>query len=363
MARARPTLEVEALPESDRLDGFRHPRETAQIFGHDAAARTLAQALASGRLAHAWLLTGPEGIGKATLAYRFAGATLSGSGREGPETNLALFADSRVQRQVVALSHPGLILIRRPYDSKTKRFSAIIPVEEVRRLKSFFAHTATGEGSRVAIVDQADELNVSSANALLKTLEEPPPRTVILLITAQPGRLLPTIRSRCRVLRLAPLGAEALRRAAERAFAGSEHEPPAEQDWGRLVDLARGSVRRLLSLATSDGLKLDDSVRRLLSGLPTVDWGSAHALADDLAAPAAQQRFETFFDMLLGSVADRARSEAKLAGADATQARSGAWADLWETLVRERTDAAALNLDRKALILDSLSRLAAAARQ
>src|SRR5262249_33630297 len=154
-----------------------------------AAERTLARVMAWGRMPHAWLLTGPEGIGKATLAYRFASYALSPPElQKEAGAGLTVPAGSTVRRQVVALSHPGLLVIPRPYDAKSKRFSAVIPVDEVRRLKTFFALTAVGTGWRVAIVDQADELNVSSANALLKSLEEPPPRTVILLIAAQPGR-------------------------------------------------------------------------------------------------------------------------------------------------------------------------------
>jgi DNA polymerase-3 subunit delta' len=370
--RAQPALEVEPLPEADRLEGFPHPRETAALFGHEAAERTLARMLASGRMPHAWLLAGPQGVGKATLAYRFAAYALSPPELHDPSgSSLAVPAGSIPQRQVTALSHPELLVIRRPFDPKTKRFAATIPIDEVRRLKALFSHTSPGEGWRIAIVDQADELNVNSANALLKSLEEPPARTVIMLISAQPGRLLPTIRSRCRLLRLSPLPPDALRRAAEAAFARSQHEPPGEGDWERLITLSMGSVRRLLTLSTADGLRLDDAIRRILSGLPSIDWGIAHALAEELAAPAAQQRFETFYDLLLGTVARMAQAEARSApepGRPSSpekggqESRAAAWAALWEDLVREQADALALNLDRRALIVDALARMASAAR-
>jgi DNA polymerase-3 subunit delta' len=370
--RAQPALEVEPLPEADRLEGFPHPRETAALFGHEAAERTLARMLASGRMPHAWLLAGPQGVGKATLAYRFAAYALSPPELQDPSgSSLAVPAGSSAQRQVTALSHPELLVIRRPFDPKTKRFAATIPIDEVRRLKALFSHTSPGEGWRIAIVDQADELNVNSANALLKSLEEPPARTVIMLISAQPGRLLPTIRSRCRLLRLSPLPPDALRRAAEAAFARSQHEPPGEGDWERLITLSMGSVRRLLTLSTADGLRLDDAIRRILSGLPSIDWGIAHALAEELAAPAAQQRFETFYDLLLGTVARMAQAEARSApepGRPSSpekggqESRAAAWAALWEDLVREQADALALNLDRRALIVDALARMASAAR-
>src|SRR5918996_4121583 len=184
-----------ALAEPDRLDGSSAPREVDRVFGHEAAEREFADALASGRLQHAWLLVGPEGIGKATLAYRFARAVLA----EGEAVDPA----HPVFRKVAALSHPNLLLIRRSWIEKTKRYSQWIGVEEVRRLRAFLGHSAGEAGWRRVIVDRADELNQNAANALLKALEEPPPKTLFLLISSAEGRLPVTIRSRARILRLA----------------------------------------------------------------------------------------------------------------------------------------------------------------
>ncbi len=379
MARAPAVREVEAPPEADRLEGFPHPRETRRLFGHAAAERKLAEALASGRIHHAWLLAGPEGIGKATLAYRFAAYALADAvARDPAMASLDLPEETPALRMVRAMSHPGLLVIRRPWDHQKKRFVANIPVDEVRKLRAFLAHTAGGGSrqgeavQRVVIVDQADELNVSSANALLKSLEEPPPRTLFLLITSQPGRLLPTIRSRCRVLTLSPLPQEDLRAAAEQALDAAELTKPAEADWPRLLHLARGSVRRLLALATSDGLKLAQRVSSIFEMLPKVDWTAAHALADDLAGAANEQRFETFFDLLLDMSARLARAaatgegepgEVALARRLIPEGRLASWAELWETVVREKAEALALNLDRKTLVLETLSRLEGASRR
>lgn len=379
MARAPAVQEIEAPPEADRLEGFAHPRETRQLFGHAAAERELAAALASGRIHHAWLLAGPEGIGKATLAYRFAAFALAGSAERQPTmASLALPEQASALRMIRALSHPGLLVIRRPWIQKDKRLAANIPVDEVRKLRSFLAHTAGGGTrpgepvQRVVIVDQADELNVSSANALLKSLEEPPPRTLFLLITSQPGRLLPTIRSRARMLPLAPIGPEDLRSAAEQALDAAELKKPAESDWPRLLHLSGGSVRRLLALATGDGLKLAQRVDSLLENLPKVDWAALHTLADDLAGAANEQRFETFFDLLLDTLARIARAAATgQGGADEIalarrlipEGRLASWAELWETAVREKADVLALNLDRKTLILETVSRLEGASRR
>ena len=373
MARAPALQEIERLPEADRLEGFPHPRETRDLFGHQAAERALAEAFASGRMHHAWLLAGRSGIGKATLAYRFAAYAFAAAEERDPLGEaLAVSENTLARRQVEALSHPGLLVIRRPCDPKTKRFAATIPVDEVRRLRAFLSRTAEEGAWRAVIVDQADELNISSANALLKSLEEPPPRTLFLLVTSEPGRLLATIRSRCRRLVLGPLDAEPLRRAATRALEAAQARLPGESDWPRLTRLARGSVRRLLALASADGLKLYERVQGVMTALPTVDWVAAHTLSDELGAAAAEQRFKTFFDLLLDSIADitRARAtgaggedELKLAARLIPDGRLASWAELWETVVREKAEALALNLDRKSLILETLSRMEAIARR
>src|SRR3990172_5431915 len=186
-----------AVSEPDRLAGFSTPREVDGLFGHEAALNEFAGALESGRMHHVWLLVGPEGIGKATLAYSFARSLLA----EGETVD----RDHPVFRKVAALAHPNLLLIRRSWVEKSKRYSQWIGVEEVRRLRAFLGHSAGEGGWRVVIVDRADELNQNAANALLKALEEPPPKTPFLLISSAEGRLPVTIRSRTRTLRVAAL--------------------------------------------------------------------------------------------------------------------------------------------------------------
>jgi len=375
MARAPAIQEIEELPEADRLDGFPHPRATQRLYGHQDAERALTDAFASGRMHHGWLITGAEGIGKATLAYRFARHVLA-EPSERAEGTLDIPPDARASRQVLALSHPSLLVVRRAYDLKTKRFPQAIPVDEVRRLKSFLGRTADESAWRVVIVDRADELNISAANALLKSLEEPPPRTVFLLVSSAPGRLLVTIRSRVRTLDLAPLDDQFLRRAVTQAFAASGDEvaaaAPTGSDWDRLSRLAGGSVRRLLALHAAKGLPLYDRIATLLNGLPSVDWGALHALGDELSGQAADQRYELFFELLSDSIARLIDAEARGEGSEADIAlaarligpsRLASWAALWERVAADKAEAAALNLDRKALILDIFSRLEAAARR
>ena len=372
MARAPTPQEDEALPEADRLEDFPHPRETRALIGHEAAELVLAQAFAGGRMHHAWLIVGQEGIGKATLAYRLARHVLARPDeRDAAGQSLEIGPETAAARQVRALSHPGLLLLRRPYDARSKRLAASIPVDEVRRLKSFLGLTA-GEGTwRVVIVDAADELNINAANALLKSLEEPPTRALFLLIASEPSRLLPTIRSRCRRLDLSPLASGPLRTATEAALSAAEMELPESQRWPLLERLAEGSVRRALQLASSGGLELYERIQSFLTALPQVDWPAVHTLADQFSLAANEQRFEAFFDLLLDLLARLVRARATgrttapeyaIAERLIPEARLPAWAALWEGILRERADAALLNLDKRALVLGTFAKLEAVAK-
>lgn len=373
MARAPlAAADADALPEADRLEGFPHPRETRNLVGHGAAERSLAETLAAGRVHHAWLISGAEGIGKATFAYKAARALLARKDERGMfAQGLDIEHGGPTERQILAQSHPGLIVIRRTWDAKAKRFTTAIPVDEVRRLRSFLSLSAEEQGWRVVIVDSADDMNANAANALLKSLEEPPPRTVFFIITSAPGRLLPTIRSRCRTLALQPLQSSDLHEAASAALSSAGRPPVAGQDFAALEPLTAGSPRRLLALLEGGGLALQTRIEKIFAQLPNLDVASAHALSDDLQPAAQEQKFELFFDLLFAYLARLITTAATGEGSPADLAAAkklgqgaklAAFAQLWETLSREKADAAALNLDRKSLILDTLSRLEAAAK-
>ena len=236
-------------PDADREGDAPHPREAARLFGQAAAEAAFQEAARSGRLHHAWLLTGPRGVGKATLAYRIAHAVLTGRAD-------ALDRDGTpVARRIRAGSEPGLFVLRREWDDKKGRMPAVINVDQIRGsdapkggprgIAPFLHLSAPDGGRRVIIIDAADEMNVEAANALLKLLEEPPARTVLLLVAHQPWRLLPTIRSRCRELRLSPLASGDL--AAALAQAGVEGDADA------LAALSGGSPGEAVRLASGGG--------------------------------------------------------------------------------------------------------------
>ncbi|MEZ5849545.1 MAG: DNA polymerase III subunit delta' [Hyphomicrobiaceae bacterium] len=372
MARAPIAPEIETLPEADRLEDFPHPRHTAALFGHDAAERALTHGVAQGRMHHGWLIAGPEGVGKATLAWRLARHLLARPGeRDAFGESLEVPPETTAARQVAALSHPDLLLLRRVWDTRTKRFTTGIPVDEVRRLRSFLTHTSAHDANRVVIVDSADELNTAAANALLKSLEEPPANTFFLLVTSAPGRLLPTIRSRCRMLELHALGTQDLKLAALKALEGTDIEPPGPSEWVHLTAIADGSVRRLLMLWGLKGLDLQERIEALLGASRKLDWPKVHALGDELASPASAARFELFFDLLLRQIALMTRARAtgeteagpgRLAQRLIADAALASWAELWETIAREKGETQALNLDRKSLILETFRRIETVAR-
>lgn len=372
MARAPIAPEIEVLPEADRLEEFPHPRHTAVLFGHDPVERGLARGVAQGRMHHGWLIAGAEGVGKATLAWRLARHLLARPDERDPfGDNLEIASDTTAARQVAALSHPDLLLLRRIWDTKTKRFTTTIPVDEVRRLRSFLTHTSAHGANRVVIVDSADELNLAAANALLKSLEEPPPNTFFLMVTSAPGRLLPTIRSRCRMLALHPLDAPNLKLAALKALEDTQIEPPGPSEWLQLTGIADGSARRLLMLWGLKGLDLQVRIEALLAAALKPDWPKIHALGDELASPASSERFELFFDLLLRQIAlmtqarataDTESAPGQMAARLIADAALASWAELWEIIAREKGETQALNLDRKSLILETFRRIETVAR-
>ncbi|MGY6412067.1 MAG: DNA polymerase III subunit delta' [Alkalilacustris sp.] len=344
------------VPEADRVEGVPHPRHAARVFGHGAAEAAFLEAARGGRLHHGWLLTGPRGVGKATLAWRLARGLLAAG--DGGAATLEVAEDHPVARRMAALSEGRLLLLRRGWDAERKRLATRIGVEEARRLRDFLGLSAPDGGWRAVIVDAADELTPQAANALLKLLEEPPPRTVLFLVCHQPAALLPTIRSRCRTLALAPLGGGDL--AAALAQAGVEAADPAA-----VAELARGSVGAAVGLVTLEGAEIYGRLVALMAGLPRVDRAGVLALGDLVAARGAEARRDLVFDLAgrwLGRLAlagaghppsEAAPGEAALAARLAPgPAAARDWAEAEARLGGRVRQGLAVNLDPAALLLD-----------
>ncbi len=349
----------------DAIEGWPAPEERADWFGDQVAERTLLDAYRSGRMHHAWMICGPKGIGKATLAYRFARFVLAHPDPAAPDvaaaTDLSLPDDRPAFRRVAARSHPNLLALERPYDERAKRFRTELTVSEIRRTVAFFGSTAGEAGWRIAVVDPADDMNPSAANALLKILEEPPRRSLFLLVSHAPGRVLATIRSRCRRLNVAPLA------ATEIADAIREATDVDDGDLDLAAALADGSLRRAILLIEGGGIETYRDLARLLARLPDIDVAEAHAFADGVSRRGDDDAWEGFNDMLATWLNRRVRRHGEpTPGAGLAPAVVGAplerWAEVWENLRRSSALADALNLDRKRAVLSILMSLAHATR-
>ncbi len=356
----------------DALPGVPHPAETAlrgALFGQAVAERAFLAAWGAGRLHHAWLIAGPRGTGKATLAYRIARARLALG--DAPET-LDPPADCPVARRILAGSEPRLSVLRRTPNERTGKLRKEIAVDDVRALKRGLALSVPDAGWRAVVVDAADEMTASAANALLKALEEPPERTLLLLVAHLPGAVLPTIRSRCRRLDTARLGAENL--ASALAQAGQE---VGSAEATALAALADGSVGQAIRFASGGGAALYRAMLGLL-GPRGVDRAGLAALADRVGGRERETLFPLaaeLLQILLGRLA-RARAlgppalEAAPGEAEAMAALSAvpaaSWAAVAERASRTAREARAVNLDPAQAILDMFvdldAPLAAAAR-
>ncbi|WP_282093373.1 DNA polymerase III subunit delta' [Epibacterium ulvae] len=365
--------DTDALPRADQAPGAPHPRETQHLFGHDTAEHEFLSAFNSDRLHHGWLLTGPQGVGKATLAWRIARFLLATPPAEdglfadatAPAATLDISPDHPVSHRIQALAEPGLAPLTRSYNDRGKLRDQIV-VDDVRKLHRFFGLSATDGGRRVVIVDSADDMNVSAANALLKMLEEPPARTTLLLISHQPSRLLPTIRSRCRTLRLGALPPDDMQAALHQAGA----ELP--EQINHLNALAAGSVGSAMRLLSLGGLDLYQELIQIIASMPRLDRARALKLAETAAARGGADRFELLLTLVetclarmarCGAIGAPAAPEAAQGEAEMMQRlaphphKGRAWADLATEISARARHGQAVNLDPAALVLDTIFKM------
>jgi DNA polymerase-3 subunit delta' len=364
-----------AETETDRA-----PRRTADLLGHAAAEKRLLDAWRSGRLPHGWLFAGPAGIGKATLAYRFARFVLAGGAQSGPglfgdaaPASLDIPPEHPVFRRVASGGHPDLMTLERREDPKTGKMKTVIDVDQVRAANDFLHLTPAEAGWRVLIVDTADDMNANAANALLKTLEEPSNRALLLLVSHAPGRLLPTIRSRCRKLALKPLDAGTVTALLGRYRPGLD-----DGDAAQLAALGEGSIGRALELHDAGGLALYHEMLSLIATLPGTDAVRLHGIADAVsrtrAESGAHAAFDVFAELLRWWIARliRARAsgalppelapgEGEIMARLATTGSLDQWIEVWEKITRLFARAGSVNLDRKQVLLNAFFALARAA--
>lgn len=297
-----------------------------RLIGHDAQQRAFLDAWESARMHHGWLLAGPRGVGKAAFAYEAACFALAGGGPQ-----MEMDAEHPVRKLMDAGSHGDFRLLERLVDKDGKAASAI-NVDQVRALQPLFQSKPCLGAWRAVIVDSVDDLNTAAANALLKNLEEPPAQTIFFLVSHAPDRLLPTIRSRCRMLRFQPLASAEVARVVARA---GEEVDPAELD--AVTHLALGSPGRALRLA---GLKVHQmmaDLEAIQKAAPAQQTQLALKLAKSLAGKPQQPRFEAFVELVPEYMAGHVR---KLQGPSLAVGLS-----LWEKAHQLARGAVPLSLD------------------
>jgi DNA polymerase-3 subunit delta' len=381
---------------TEEQGGTLPPRANPELIGHEAAEAALLDMHAAGRLPHALLICGPRGIGKATFAYRLArflfveaaeaaaAAASSGGGLFGDAaapaavrapTTLHVAPEHPVFRRVAGGGHADLMTVERGFDVRRKRARAEIVVDDTRSIAGFLHLTSAENGWRIVIVDSADEMNRNAANALLKILEEPPKRALLLLVSHAPGRLLPTIRSRCRKLVLRALPDATVEQLLAR------HRPDLTPgDAAALARLAAGSIGDALALAEVGGLDLYRAMLALLMPLPSLDAVALHGFAERLARPDADAAYRAVTELLPGWLARMialaggrdeggAGSRGEIVpGEHAAMRRLAArrgldqWVEVWEKINRSFAQADSVNLDRKQVVMNAFFALEGAAR-
>lgn len=344
-----------APEQHDTLDDVPEPAENPRLVGHVEIAATLASAYRAGKLPHALMLCGPAGIGKATLAFHLAHHLLKyPDGRQAPERLAVPDPTTGLYRQIAMGAHPSVLHLTRPMNDRTKAFKSVVTVDEIRKVGQFLSMTSHDGGYRVVIVDPADDMNTNAANALLKNLEEPPQRTVFILIVHAPGSLLPTIRSRCQVLRLSPLDEHDLMTTLD---AIGQATPGDGAQRAALAERAGGSARAAILLTQYGGLEIAAALEKLVSA-GRVDVASAYKLAETVAGRDQAIPFETFNRHALELLSGAASSSA-IAG---DLARAKLLSDTWQDAQRAISETETYNLDKKQHALTMIDRLNSAMR-
>lgn len=331
----------------DSIDGVPAPSANDFLTGHDENAEFLVQTYQSGRMHHALLLEGEQGIGKASFAFHLAGHILRYPQASNapltlakPDFNLPLY------RQIAGGMHPAVLHVGRPFDQKTSKFRTVITVDEIRKVTHFLTRTASDDGWRIVIIDPADDMNRNAANALLKTLEEPPKKALFILISHSAGRLLPTIRSRCQAVRFKTLDDHAMNAALQHLGTNVGLDTSDADYMQSLLARSNGSVRKALLMVANGGIEISDAADVILSQ-PVADIPKMQNLAQILNGRDAETQYQLFMEHMLNTIALNAvkSAESGLLG------EADAWSRYWHKVSDEATQTLTYNLDRKQAVM------------
>ena len=342
---------------ADKIDGIPHPAENLDLIGHDETVSQILQQYASGRMHHALLLSGPRGTGKATMALRLASHVFRYPVADDAPLNLDTPAtNDPINGKISARSHPNLLHMTRPWDDKTKKFKTQLTVDVIRLTVPFFGTSRGEEGWRVAIVDAADDMNASAANALLKILEEPPHNTLFFVLSHSPAKVLPTIRSRCQQISIKPLSEEQVLSVLERFGA---LDGLSTDDKSLLGQLAKGSVRTGLLLTRENGLEIYKSFMSACQRLDKPDWSQIQTMAEKVTARGKEDGFRLLLEFANEFMEDHATGRLGEKNDISSLAR---WAQVWEKTQNSTRIADGYNLDKKQVILNLFQDMGEAAR-
>ena len=372
------------LISSDQIEGYPHPKVTEKLFGHQFAEQEFINCFKSNKLHHGWLITGAKGIGKATFAWQMAKFLLTqpipsiepkglfGNSDENQNSDLGENLKKAMIARILAESEPRLVVVRKSFDEKRKTFRSSIRVDEVRHLKTFFSLSVSDGGGRVAIIDCAEDMNINAANALLKTLEEPPKDTVFLLVSHNPQSLLPTIKSRCRELRLSNLTESDLKSALKQM-----NLTIPENDSKIYSLLGSGSVGNSIRLLEHDGAGLYRTLLSFLNQLPNLNGFELEKFIATFSGNKNRSRLDLFVELLNMLIARISKAGIMGYGSEdqiledekeiftklcPNPIIAKRWAELAQTQSENLKHGLAVNLDPSSLILDTFFRIEDCAR-
>lgn len=332
----------------DKIEGVSDPRSSQSLVGHDEQFAMLCERFHQGNLHHAWLLSGPRGVGKATFAFRFAEHLLRSSQEDQPPKQFE-FIDCSIHSQVAKGGHPNLLVLRRPYDLKSKKFKTQLTVEEVRKTQRFFGTTSGAESWRICIVDPADDLNKSAANALLKVLEEPPKNTIFFVLAHSPRGLLPTIRSRCQLLHFKPLADSDIRHLLDKKGA---LDGVSEAKLEQVIKYSAGSIRRAIVLLRSEAIgNLEKFVSAANNG--SRDVSDIYKLASTISLAKNADEYQLFWDLYRDHLTGLIRNPEIGKKSELLNQVT----ELWEDVNVHTRRADQWNLDKKQVVLSTFSNL------